>query len=517
MIRRLLTLFLACFALLAPASLAADPADVSAAARGVVRVVVLAEEDGTRYPISHGSGFAVTRDSIVTNAHVVEEVRNDPNLRLAVIPPEGGDPVFGAIVAFSPRNDLALVKLSPNPGLPPLTIAGTPSGDNAEVSAVGYPMSVDMAQGLEMGDIFRPQPPVKARGFLSGQRPSREFDTILHTAPIARGNSGGPLLDSCGRVVGVNSFGTDTSGGDAEFFFAISNRELLPFLRESGIAPRVIGQPCRSLAELDANERAEATRQEMLARQEQAAEQVRLNEARETAERTALLQIISERENGMALALLCLIGGLAASGAAWMGRKAGDERQMMVAGTIAGAGLIIAAVAWFSRPPLDSIDARAQQIVADARGEAAQDNQGPANAGVGKLVCTIQQDRSRITSADIEDLPLEWKADGCVNNRTQYGLADNRWSRVFVPNDEQVVSVNSYDPARSEYRIERYLLSRQRITAARTERGKYRAPNCGGGDSSALKLGQDQAAVLAQLPPQPNERLVYRCTPANDG
>ena len=100
-------------------------------------------------------------------------------------------------------------------------------------------MNVDRAQGLDISDIFRSQPPVKSRGYVSGARPSRQFDTILHTAPIARGNSGGPLLDPCGRVVGVNSFGADNDGGDAEFFFAVSNRELVPFLRANDVEPRI--------------------------------------------------------------------------------------------------------------------------------------------------------------------------------------------------------------------------------------------------------------------------------------
>ncbi len=80
------------------------------------------------------------------------------------------------------------------------------------VTSVGYPMNVDRAQGLSLDDIFKAQPPVKSRGFLSGRRPSREFDTILHTAPIGKGSSGGPLLDNCGRVIGVNSFGAESDG-----------------------------------------------------------------------------------------------------------------------------------------------------------------------------------------------------------------------------------------------------------------------------------------------------------------
>ncbi|MEL6216610.1 MAG: serine protease, partial [Pseudomonadota bacterium] len=57
----------------APLPVHADPGDVDAAARGVVRVVLISEEEGEVSPISHGTGFAITPTQIVTNAHVVRE------------------------------------------------------------------------------------------------------------------------------------------------------------------------------------------------------------------------------------------------------------------------------------------------------------------------------------------------------------------------------------------------------------------------------------------------------------
>ena len=65
--RRLLLMLLTLFALASPAR--AD--DISAAGRGVVRVVVVAFEDGEVSDFGHGSGFAVAANRIVTNAHVV--------------------------------------------------------------------------------------------------------------------------------------------------------------------------------------------------------------------------------------------------------------------------------------------------------------------------------------------------------------------------------------------------------------------------------------------------------------
>ena len=131
--------------------------------------------------------------------------------------------------------------------------------------------------------------------------------------------------------------------------------------------------------------------------------------------------------------------------------------------------------------------------------------------GGGDLVCVIDIGRSRITGGETADVPLKWSEDGCVNARTQYGLADGRWSRIFVPGEEAAVSVNSFDPDTQEYRVERYLLGRDAMEALREARAKYTAPACGAGDEAARTLGSSQAAIAAMLPASPNERLVYDC------
>src|SRR5690606_32284972 len=241
LVARLLAFLL--LAALAPSAAHADPADIDAAARGVVRIVIVEINGEELIPISHGTGFAVGPERIVTNAHVVAEARADDSLAIGIVPSDGGNAVYGRLVSVSARNDLALIATTSPMNLPPLTISGNPLRDSGAVTAVGYPMNVDRAQGLSSSDIFRAQPPVQSSGFLSGQRPTREFDSLLHTAPIARGSSGGPLLDACGRVVGVNSFGTDSGSADAEFYFAVSTRELLPFLRANDITPQVNGSP----------------------------------------------------------------------------------------------------------------------------------------------------------------------------------------------------------------------------------------------------------------------------------
>ncbi len=513
---RLVPLLVALLALFAPALTQAEPADIDAAARGVVRVVIIGEEDGALFPISHGTGFAVASDKVVTNAHVVRDALRDDILKIGIVPTGGGEAVYGQLVAISTRNDLALIRITGDLRLPPLAIAGGLPPDSGEVTSVGYPMNVDRAQGLDISDIFRSQPPVKSRGFISGARPSRQFDTILHTAPIARGNSGGPLLDPCGRVVGVNSFGADNDGGDAEFFFAVSNRELLPFLRQNDVEPRINNTTCRSMADLDAAERERMQSEQMAARADLAERTEALRVKRERAQFEAEQAIILEREDRLFLAfvLLLVAFGLGHWAVALWRQEEGerDEKRLRIVGGASVVIVLVALAAYLTRPGLDEIDRR----VAAAMQEGSDGDDGAVSGDMAdlKLLCTLVPERSRITSSETQDLEFDWTADGCVNERTQYGFASGSWSRIFVPNDEAAVSVNSFDPDRRIFRSERYLLPRSEMSAAREARAKYKAPQCGS-DNAAGQLGELQSEVLGKLPQQANERLVYECKARN--
>ncbi len=512
--RRFLTALAALSAVALPGPAGADPADIDAASRGVVRVVIIGSDGEEVFPLSHGTGFAVTPTRIVTNAHVLQEALQDDSLRIGIVPSEGEEATYGRPIAVSPRNDLALVELTGTLRLPPLTIAGNAARDSGDVVAVGYPMNVDRAQGLDIADIFRAQPPVKSRGALAGARPSRQFDTLLHTAAIARGNSGGPLVDGCGRVVGVNSFGAETSTSDAEFFFAVSNRELLPFLAANDVTARVNDLPCRSLAELDEAERARIEREQAEARSQLAASREEQRDARDRAEREAAEAVQSERENAMALAFLLTLVALGAgilAGRAWQADREADpaqEKRLMIAGAIAAVAAIAALALWITRPGLDEVDRRvAAALAPEPEGEARQ-----TASAAGTLICTLDLSRSRVTGAPDRQVEFGWNEDGCVNGRTQYGLAAGEWARVFVPNEEDAVAVNRFDPETRTYRTDRYLLGRAAMSDARDARSLYTAPACDT-PSAASRLGDMQGAVIALLPEAPNERLVYSCGP----
>lgn len=509
MIKKLSLIFSMLVATLLTGPAQADPADISAASRSVVRVV-LAAKDGSKVAfVGHGSGFAVAPDKIVTNAHVVEIARQESSVVIGIIPSQGGTSYGGKIIAYSPENDLALIQVLDGGRLPPMTIFGGPVADGAEVVAIGYPGSVDRAQGLDLDDLINPMSPVKTTGTVSGGRTTKQFDTILHTAPIASGNSGGPLIDNCGRVLGVNSFGSISEGNDAEFGFAVSAREILNFLRQAGVKVGSTATPCRSAAEISEKERLReaAARAQVTAAKEAEAEK---RERAETKLRTSITQdIIAERENRIAIAALMLALSLLAAGGAAILLVQGKRNPGIGAAGGAAVLLLGAVIIFLARPDFSEIDDR----VAAALQENADKSepQQPSIATSGKYQCTINPQRSRITVSQENELPLEWTDGGCVNGRTQYGRDGAKWSRIFVPNQEQTITISSFQPDRSEFTEERYLMGLDAMTKARAIRAEYGNRACTT-DVKALADIEDMVkAIRAELPSQANESLVYEC------
>ncbi|WP_323799981.1 S1C family serine protease [Parasphingorhabdus sp.] len=490
----------------------ADPTDISAASRSVVRVV-LAAKDGNKVAfVGHGSGFVVAPDKILTNAHVVEIARQESSVVIGIIPSQGGTSYGGRIIAYSPSNDLALIQVLDGGRLPPMTIFGGPVDDGADVVAIGYPGSVDRAQGLDLDDLINPMSPVKTTGTVSGGRTTKQFDTLLHTAPIASGNSGGPLIDNCGRVLGANSFGSISDGNDAEFGFAVSAREILNFLRKEGVTVGVTATPCRSAAEISEQERLRET----AARAQVAAAKAAEAEKRDRAEsklRTSISQdIIAERENRMAIAALMLALALLAAGGATVFLVQGKRNPGI--GAVGGAAVLLlgAVIIFLSRPGFSEIDDRVAAAMTDKAGDNIP-QQTSASAS-GNYRCTINPQRSRITVSQQDELLLDWADGGCVNGRTQYGRDGAKWSRIFVPNQEQTVTISSFQPDSSEFTEERYLMGLDAMTRAREIRAKYGNRACTT-DIKALADIEDMVkAIRAELPGQANESLVYECEKA---
>ncbi|HEV7233226.1 MAG TPA: serine protease, partial [Sphingorhabdus sp.] len=335
-----------------------DATDIAAATRSVVRIAVFSSADGQRTLIGHGSGVVVAGDKVITNAHVAEPARFDESVTFTVIPSEGSKTYSARLVASSAGKDLALLQLADGGRLITASFYSGLVGDGVDVFAIGYPANVDIALEQSEDDVLRPSPPVKTRGSISSGRSSKSVESLLHTAPIAPGNSGGPLVDACGRVVGVNSFGAVADGGGAEFYFAISVREVVTFLQAQGVTIGGATNECRSVAELT---RAEAEREaaarakvEAEARIAKELRQSREGKARSDAEHA----VIAARENHMAVAALLLILSAVAGGAAWQFHERSQRDRFKIAASTGGVMLLSALLFFVARPSFDEVDER---------------------------------------------------------------------------------------------------------------------------------------------------------------
>ncbi|MCC6626384.1 MAG: trypsin-like peptidase domain-containing protein [Chloroflexi bacterium] len=186
----------------APAAQAAR-ADLIAAARSGVAFLLVDTPRG----FSSGTGLVISADGrVLTNEHVVRDARS------IVISLPDGRRFPGKLVKADGGLDLAVVKAEGGGGLPVLPLGDSDAvrqGD--EVVALGYPLSNVLGVDLSAtrGIISR------ARVNLSG---AYTTDVIQMDASLNPGNSGGPLLDAAGRVVGVNFAGLRNAQG---VFFAI--------------------------------------------------------------------------------------------------------------------------------------------------------------------------------------------------------------------------------------------------------------------------------------------------------
>jgi len=476
--------------------------DISATGRGVVRIVTIASAQGQVIGFGHGSGFAVAPDKIVTNAHVVELAMKYPaNVLIGVVPSEGVKSYQGKVIAYDPKRDLALIQLS-GTRLPPAVLYAGPVSEGDPVISLGYPGNVDVATAQSSADYIKPLAPVRSDGVSSGRRTLTGTDVLLHTAAIARGNSGGPLLDRCGRVLGVNSALTRAEEGDASFGFAIANTELVQFLAEAKQPVTSVGLPCTSIEDRIARDRdadARAVEQSTAASRDAAtraevAHQAALEQARSDAE--------TRRENVMGLAALLLVASALVFGGA--GLLEGKGRRRMAIWLAAGGaiGMLAAVILFVLRP-----DARAIP-------EAVLAVPPAAPLYHGKMTCSILPDRSRVTVSAITDVGIDWSVKGCMNGRTQYAEAGGgRWERMLVPDDEATVSILAFNPATRTYSNTRYMLSAPQMEQARKLRTGVELKTCTPDQGALNGLASQQTAIRDALPPLPNEMLVYSCKP----
>ncbi|MDE2832892.1 MAG: trypsin-like peptidase domain-containing protein [Bacteroidota bacterium] len=178
-----------------------------------------------------GSGFVISPDGyIVTNHHVAG------NATKVTVSLASGRTLPARLVGSDKASDLALIKVDPDEPLPHLNFSSEPDPIVGEWAiALGNPLN-----------LFQASEPTVTVGVVSGLRRDLGnhdgqlfYDMIQTDASINQGNSGGPLLNALGEVIGVNTVIVSQSGGSIGLGFAIPAARAQRIIEELRLNGRV--------------------------------------------------------------------------------------------------------------------------------------------------------------------------------------------------------------------------------------------------------------------------------------
>lgn len=192
--------------------------------------------------VEMGSGFFVAPGIIVTNAHVVAGVTGSLFVTSKKLGGAKKATVIASTNATTPGQvDFAVLKVEGAPAdIQPLSLTTTIAKLD-HVVAAGFPGIViegDQAfrRLMEQGDASAvPEMAVTSGEVSVVQQLEGNIPAVVHTAGISPGNSGGPLVDRCGRVVGVNTFLRVEASQAVRVNYALATSKLIEFLKSQNI------------------------------------------------------------------------------------------------------------------------------------------------------------------------------------------------------------------------------------------------------------------------------------------
>jgi putative serine protease PepD len=192
------------------------PTSLAGVVHTVMPSVVTVRVDGD-FGSAIGAGFIVSNDGyLITNDHVVDGLTGTATITFS-----NSTTASATLVGSDPQTDIAVLKVAKT-GLPAVTFGDSDAvaiGD--PVLAIGAPL--DLPETVTYGIVSALHRPLEIS---EGGGPTRYYAAIQTDAAVNHGNSGGPLFDAGGRVIGVDavikSVGSgDQDGGNIGLAFAI--------------------------------------------------------------------------------------------------------------------------------------------------------------------------------------------------------------------------------------------------------------------------------------------------------
>lgn len=210
-------------------------------------VMVLAESASGS---GSGTGFFVSPDLVVTNHHVIEggEQIYVTNKTLGTVRSAELVASFGPFEEVG--GDFALLRIAETNN-PYFSLLNSSSSLKLQsVIAAGYPGDVletdSSFDRLRRGDLTAVPDLMVTDGTVNTQQQlGPGSSAVVHSAPISRGNSGGPLVDLCGRVIGVNTF--VRQGDVRNLNFALAVPDLVTFLASANVPVSVETNGCNPM------------------------------------------------------------------------------------------------------------------------------------------------------------------------------------------------------------------------------------------------------------------------------
>ena|GEM_PF-2208627 len=200
---------------------------------------------------STGSGFIVGEGYIITNAHVTDSLKAGGSIYVLNEKITARQASIVGSIREDSRSaanvkDLALLRFDPPKGteLPVLSFNFDVKRMD-RVSAWGYPGMATQFDirverlGKENINKLEAPPVIYTEGAVNAIVRGRQTNSILHSASIAGGNSGGPLINNRGEVVGINTWGHTEEDEGAFLNGAQLASDIVNFLAENGVTPRL--------------------------------------------------------------------------------------------------------------------------------------------------------------------------------------------------------------------------------------------------------------------------------------